>query len=247
MLSNAIRIHTTGGPEVMRLEQVETPPPGRGEVLLRQTAIGVNFMDIYHRTGLYKQALPFGLGGEAAAVVEAVGDEVTLFKEGDRVAYAGGPPGAYAERRVYQADRLIPLPGWIEDQVAASSLLKGLTAEYLLRRTHKVQKGEWILIHAAAGATGGIMCQWAKALGAHVIGSVGGAAKVAVAEANGAEHVVVTSEPTGKPPCETLPTASASMSSMTASVRIRSTPRWNRSRLAALWCPSATHQVRRRP
>jgi NADPH2:quinone reductase len=195
MLSNAIRIHTTGGPEVMRLEQVETPPPGRGEVLLRQTAIGVNFMDIYHRTGLYKQALPFGLGGEAAAVVEAVGDEVTLFKEGDRVAYAGGPPGAYAERRVYQADRLIPLPGWIEDQVAASSLLKGLTAEYLLRRTHKVQKGEWILIHAAAGATGGIMCQWAKALGAHVIGSVGGAAKVAVAEANGAEHVVVTSEP----------------------------------------------------
>jgi NADPH2:quinone reductase len=195
MMTNAIRIHATGGPEEMRLESVEVPAPAKGEVLLRQTAIGVNFTDIYNRVGLYKQALPMILGQEAAGVVEAVGEEVTLLKAGDRVAYAGGPVGAYAERRVYPADRLVPLPQWIDDRTAASSLLKGLTAEYLLRQTYAVRKGDWILIHAAAGATGGIMCQWARALGAHVIGSVGNPAKIAVAEANGAEQVVVTSEP----------------------------------------------------
>jgi NADPH2:quinone reductase len=195
MMTNAIRIHATGGPEEMRLEQVEVPPPGKGQVLLRQTAIGVNFTDIYNRIGLYKQNLPTILGQEAAGVVEAVGESVELLKEGDRVAYAGGPVGAYTERRVYPADRLVPLPHWIDDQTAASSLLKGMTAEYLLRQTYKVEKGDWILIHAAAGATGGIMCQWAKALGAHVIGSVGSPEKIAIAEANGAEQVVVTREP----------------------------------------------------
>jgi NADPH2:quinone reductase len=195
MTTNAIRIHANGGPEEMRFEPVELSAPGKGQVLLRQTAIGVNFTDIYHRVGLYRQTLPTILGQEAAAIVEAVGEGVELLKEGDRVAYAGGPIGAYAERRLYPADRLVPLPRWIDDQVAASSLLKGLTAEYLLRQTFRVEKGDWILIHAAAGATGGIMCQWARALGAHVIGSVGAPEKVAIAEANGAERVVVTREP----------------------------------------------------
>ncbi len=193
-MTDAIRIHATGGPEEMRLEQVEVPSPGKGEVLLRHTAIGVNFTDIYNRTGLYKQTLPTILGQEAAGVVEQVGDGVEMLKEGDRVAYAGGPVGAYAGHRVYPAERLVPLPGWIDDETAASCLLKGMTAEYLLRQTYPVQKGDWILIHAAAGATGGILCQWAKALGAHVIGTVGASEKIAIAEANGAEQVVLTSD-----------------------------------------------------
>jgi NADPH2:quinone reductase len=190
----AIRIHETGGPEVLRLEEVDVPAPGKGEVRIQQTAIGVNFTDTYNRTGLYKQTLPITLGHEAAGVVEAVGEGVLDVKEGDRVAYAGGPIGAYAAARLYPADRLVPLPDWIDDQTAASLLLKGMTAEYLLLRTYKVAKGDWVVIHAAAGATGGILCQWAKFLGAHVVGSVGSERKIPIAVANGAEKVVVTAD-----------------------------------------------------
>jgi NADPH2:quinone reductase len=194
MKTRAIRIHETGGPEVLRLEEIDVPAPGKGEVLIRHTAIGVNFTDTYNRTGLYKQPLPLVLGHEAAGIVEALGEEVQGLKEGDRVAYAGGPIGSYAQARLYPAERLVPLPDWIDDQTAASLLLKGMTAEYLLRRTFPVQKGDWIVVHAAAGATGGIMCQWANSLGAHVIGTVGSDRKIAIAEANGAEKVVVTSD-----------------------------------------------------
>ena len=186
-----VRIHETGGPEVLRVESIDLPAPGKGEVLIRQTAIGVNYTDTYNRTGLYQRPLPCVLGFEAAGIVEALGEQVEGFKAGDRVAYAGGPIGAYAEARIYPADRLVPLPDWIDDRTAASALLKGMTAEYLLKRTFPVQKDDWILVHAAAGATGGILCQWAKAIGAHVIGSVGSAAKIAIAEANGAMKVVV--------------------------------------------------------
>jgi NADPH2:quinone reductase len=195
MQVQAVRMHETGGPEVLRVEEIEVPPPGKGEVRIKQTAIGVNFTDTYNRTGLYKQPLPIVLGHEAAGIVEAVGEDVQGFKEGDRVAYAGGPIGAYAAVRLYPAERLVPLPDWIDDQTAASLMLKGMTAEYLLCRTSPVQKGDWIVVHAAAGATGGIMCQWAKCLGAHVIGTVGNENKVPVALANGAEKVVITSEP----------------------------------------------------
>jgi NADPH2:quinone reductase len=191
MKAQAIRIHETGGPEVLRVEEIDVPAPRRGEVRIKQTAIGVNFTDTYSRTGLYRQPLPIVLGHEAAGIVEAVGEDVQGLRVGDRVAYAGGPIGAYASARLYPAERLVPLPDWIDDQTAASVLLKGMTAEYLLRRTFQVQKGDWILIHAAAGATGGIMCQWAKFLGAHVIGTVGSDHKIAIAEANGAEKVVV--------------------------------------------------------
>jgi len=195
MRAKTIRIHETGGPEVLRVDEVEVGAPGAGEVLIRHTAIGVNFTDTYNRTGQYPRPLPCALGFEAAGVVEAVGEQVEGVKRGDRVAYAGGPIGAYAAARLYPAERLVPLPSWIDDQTAAALLLKGMTAEYLLKRTYAVKKGDWILSHAAAGATGGIVCQWAKALGAHVIGSVGSAGKISVAEANGCEKVVVTSDP----------------------------------------------------
>src|SRR5277367_6027724 len=151
MKTQAVRIHETGGPEVLRVEEVDVPAPGQGEVRIRQTAIGVNFTDTYNRTGLYKQTLPIVLGHEAAGVVEAVGDGVQGLKEGDRVAYAGGPIGAYAQARLYPAERLVPLPDWIDDQTAASLLLKGMTTEYLLCRTYPVRKGDWIVVHAAAG------------------------------------------------------------------------------------------------
>ena len=194
MKTKAIRIHETGGPEVLRWEEVEIGEPGPGEVRIRQTAIGVNFLDTYHRSGLYKLPLPAGLGSEAAGVVDAVGPQVEGFTVGDRVVYGGGPVGSYSEMRLFPADRLVPLPSWIDDQSAAALLLKGMTAEYLLCRTHEVQRDEQVLIHAAAGATGGIMCQWAKSIGAHVIGAVGSEGKVAIAEDHGADHVVVTSD-----------------------------------------------------
>ena len=195
MKAQAVRIYETGGPEVLRVEDIEVPLPAKGEVRIRQTAIGVNFTDTYNRTGLYKQPLPIVLGHEAAGVVEALGEGVQGLKEGDRVAYAGGPIGAYAAARNYPAERLVPLPEWIDDRTAASLLLKGMTTEYLLCRTYPVRKGDWILVHAAAGATGGILCQWAKFIGAHVIGTVGSQHKVAIAEANGAEKVAVTADP----------------------------------------------------
>jgi NADPH2:quinone reductase len=185
----AIRVHATGGPDVMQLEAVTVGRPGPGEVRLRHTAIGVNFIDTYFRTGLYKTALPFIPGNEAAGVVEAVGEGVREFKPGDRVAYIFGP-GTYVQERVVPADRLVPVPEGVSDEVAAAVLLKGLTAQYLLRRTFKVGPGHEILIHAAAGGVGLIAGQWAKHLGATVIGTAGSPEKVALALAHGYDHVI---------------------------------------------------------
>ena len=185
----AIRVHETGGPEVMRVEQVEVGAPGPGQVRLRHTAIGVNFIDTYFRTGLYKTALPFIPGNEASGVVEAVGDGVTNVRPGDRVAYIFGP-GTYVEARVVPADKLVPVPDGVSDEVAAAVLLKGLTAQYLLRRTFKVEAGQEILIHAAAGGVGLIAGQWAKHLGATVIGTAGSPEKVKLALDHGYDHVI---------------------------------------------------------
>src|SRR6185295_18278915 len=166
----AIRIHETGGPEVMKLEQVELPAPGKNEVQVRHTAIGLNFIDTYHRSGLYPVPLPSGIGLEAAGVIEAAGEGVTGLKPGDRVAYGTGSVGAYSEKRNYPANRVVKLPDRIADETAAAMMLKGMTARYLLRATYKVQPGDTILFHAAAGGVGLIATQWAKALGATVIG-----------------------------------------------------------------------------
>lgn len=190
-MTKAIRITETGGPEVMRWEDVAVGQPGRGEALVRHNAVGVNFIDVYHRTGLYPVPLPNGLGLEAAGVVEAVGDGVVDVQVGDRVAYAGGPLGAYAERRIIPADRLVPLPQGITDVQAAGMMLKGMTAQYLLRRTYRVQAGDTILVHAAAGGVGLILCQWAKHLGATVIGTVGSEEKAALAKAHGCDHTIL--------------------------------------------------------
>jgi len=188
-VSKMIRIHETGGPEVLRWEEAEVPAPGPGEVRLRQTAVGLNFIDVYHRTGLYRLPLPSGLGQEAAGVVEAVGAGVEVLRPGDRVAYCGaGAPGAYAELRNAPADRMVPLPAGVDDRTAAAMMLKGLTAWYLLRRIHPVQAGETILVHSAAGGVGLILCQWAAHLGATVIGTVGSPAKAALAAAHGCHH-----------------------------------------------------------
>ena len=189
-MSRAIRVHEHGGPEVMRWEEVEVPPPKAGEVLVRHTAVGLNYIDTYHRSGLYPLPLPTSIGSEGAGVVEAVGSGVTGFAPGDRVAYGQAPPGAYAERRVVPADRLVKLPDAIDDRQAASMMLKGLTAQYLLRRTYRVQQGDTILVHAAAGGVGLILCQWAKRLGARVIGTAGSAEKAALAKAHGCDEVI---------------------------------------------------------
>ncbi len=190
-MAGAIRIHETGGPEVLHFEQVEVGAPGPGQVRLRQTAVGLNYIDIYYRTGLYPPpSLPFIPGMEAAGVVEAVGPEVSDLAVGQRVAYAAGPLGAYAEVRLMPADRLVPLPDNISDDTAAAMMLKGLTAQYLLRRTFKVQAGQTILFHAAAGGVGLIACQWAKHLGATVIGTVGSDAKAELAKAHGCSHTI---------------------------------------------------------
>lgn len=190
-MTKAIRLHETGGPEVMRWEDVPDREPNAGEVLLRHTAVGVNFIDVYHRTGLYPVSLPSGLGLEGAGVVEAVGSGVVDVQPGDRVAYAGGPIGAYAERRIIPADRLVPLPHDITDQQAAGMMLKGMTAQYLLRRTFPVAAGDTILVHAAAGGVGLILCQWAKHLGATVIGTVGSEEKAELAKAHGCDHPIL--------------------------------------------------------
>jgi NADPH:quinone reductase len=192
MKTIAVRIHATGGPDVLRAEEVEVPPPGKGEAQLRQTAIGVNMLDTYHRSGLYPlPALPHGIGAEAAGVVEAVGEGVTEVKVGDRVAYAGGPPGAYAARRNVTAARLVPLPAAIDDRRAAASLLKGMTVEYLIRRTFRVERGMTVLWHAAAGGVGLIACQWLAHLGATTIGTVSSDAKAELARAHGCHHTIV--------------------------------------------------------
>jgi NADPH2:quinone reductase len=189
--THAIRFHETGGPEVLRWEEVAVGEPGAGEVRIRQSAVGLNFIDTYHRSGLYKVALPSGIGLEAAGTVEAVGSGVTEFRAGDRVAYCTGPLGAYAETRLFPAERLVKLPDGIVDRTAAAMMLQGLTAQYLLRRTHRVKAGETILVHAAAGGVGLILCQWGKHLGATVIGTVGSEDKARLATANGCDHVIL--------------------------------------------------------
>jgi NADPH2:quinone reductase len=191
-MTRAIRIAKTGGAEVLSFEDVSLKPPGEGEVRVRHTAIGVNFIDIYHRTGLYKLPLPSGLGLEAAGVVESVGAGVTRFRTGDRIAYASGPVGAYSEANNVVANRAVKIPDGVSDELAASLLLKGLTAHYLLRRTHKVVAGETILFHAAVGGVGSIAVQWARHLGATVIGTVGNERKVEAAKRLGCEHVIVS-------------------------------------------------------
>jgi NADPH:quinone reductase len=188
---HAIRFHKTGGPEVLAWDSVEIGKPGQGQVRLRQTAIGLNYVDTYFRAGVYPAPLPSGIGTEGAGVVEEVGPGVSEVKVGDRVAYAGGPLGAYAEARVMPADRLIVLPASITDRQGAAMMLQGLTVQYLIRRTYRVEKGDTILIHAAAGGIGLILCQWAKHLGATVIGTVGSDAKAELAKANGCHHPIV--------------------------------------------------------
>ena len=188
----AICIHETGGPEVLRWEGVEVGRPGPGEARVRHTAVGLNFIDVYHRSGLYKLPLPAVPGSEGAGVVEEVGPGVTEVKAGDRVAYAG-VVGAYSQVRLVRADRLVPLPGDIEDGMAAAMMLKGMTAQYLLRRTCPVQRGDVVLVHAAAGGVGLIACQWAKHLGATVIGTVSTEEKAALAHRHGCDHPIVTS------------------------------------------------------
>lgn len=186
----AIRIEAAGGPEVMKMVEADVGKPGPGQVRVRQTAIGLNYIDTYHRSGLYPLQFPSGLGLEAAGLVEEVGDGVTSLKAGDRIAYGTGPIGAYAQVRNLPANRLIKLPAAISDETAAGMMLKGMTARYLLRATYVVKPGDTILLHAAAGGVGLIMSQWAKALGATVIGTVGSDAKAAVARAHGCDHVI---------------------------------------------------------
>ena len=190
MRCHAIRIHETGGPEVLRWEEVEVGEPSAGDVLLRQTAVGLNYIDTYHRSGLYPVPLPGGIGLEAAAVVEAIGPGVTDLRVGDRVAYASAPIGAYAEWRLYPAERLVKIQPGVTDEQAAAMMLQGMTAEYLIRRTYPVRAGQWVLFHAAAGGVGLIACQWLRHLGARVIGTAGGAEKMAMARAHGCEHVI---------------------------------------------------------
>jgi NADPH2:quinone reductase len=188
-MAKAVRFHKQGGPEVLQLDEVPVGEPGAGQVRIRHTAIGVNFVDTYQRSGLYPMQVPQVAGNEAAGVVEAVGSGVTDLKTGDRVTYTG-LVGAYCESRVVPADRLVKLPKEISDLQAASMLLKGLTVHYLIFTTYKVQKGDTVLWHAAAGGVGLIACQWLKALGVTVIGTAGSDEKCALAKAHGAEHVI---------------------------------------------------------
>jgi NADPH2:quinone reductase len=190
-MAKAVRIHKHGGPEVLQYEDVTVADPGPGQARIRQTAIGLNFIDTYHRSGLYQLQMPSGIGLEGAGVVEAVGPGVTWVKAGDRVAYAGGPPGAYAEVRLIPADRLVKVPDGISDRTAAAMMLKGLTTQYLIRSTYRVQSGQTVLFHAAAGGVGLIACQWLKALGVSVIGTVGSDEKAKLAKAHGCEHTIV--------------------------------------------------------
>jgi NADPH2:quinone reductase len=190
-MTHAIRFHKPGGPEVLVWEEVELGTPGPGEARIRHTAVGLNFVDIYNRSGLYPVPLPSGLGSEAAGVVEEVGPGVTDLKPGDRVAYGSASAGAYAEERLIAADRLIKLPDAIDDKTAAAMMLKGLTVQYLIRQTYRVKAGETILLHAAAGGVGLILGQWAKHLGVTVIGTVGSDEKAKLAQAHGCAHTIV--------------------------------------------------------
>jgi NADPH2:quinone reductase len=190
-MAKAIRLYQHGGPEVLRLEEIETAPPGRGEIQVRHTAIGVNYIDVYDRTGLYPLRLPAVLGREAAGVLLAKGAGVRGLRVRDRVAYVHSEPGAYCEVRNVPAARVVKVPKGVSDEVAAAVMLKGLTAQFLLRRTLRVQRGDAVLVHAAAGGVGSLLCQWARALGATVIGVVGSDVKAALAKRNGCRHVLV--------------------------------------------------------
>ncbi len=191
-MAHAIRLYEIGGPDVLRYEQVEVGAPGPGQARVRHTYVAVNFIDIYHRTGRYPLALPNGLGSDAVGVVEAVGEGVTCVKPGDRVGYLFGPQGAYADVRVLPADVLIPLPEGISDRSASTLMMKGLTAQYLFRQVFPLHGGETILYHAAAGGVGLLACQWARALGVTMIGTVSTEEKAEVARANGCTHTIVT-------------------------------------------------------
>ena len=190
-MAQAIRFHKAGGPEELSFDTVDVPAPGAGEVRVRHTAIGVNYIDTYHRSGLYPLPLPSGVGTEAAGVAEAVGAGVTDFKRGDRVAYCTTAVGAYSTERNVPADKLVKIPDGVDDRAAASLMLKGLTVQYLFRQTHRLQAGETILFHAAAGGAGLIACQWARALGVTMIGTAGSDEKAALAREHGCAHTIV--------------------------------------------------------
>jgi len=190
-MSKAIRMHANGGPEVLKWESVPMPEPGPSEVLIRHEAVGLNYIDVYFRTGLYKTNLPATPGMEGAGIVRAVGSAVIDLKPGDRIAYAGGPIGAYATDRIIAADRVVKLPDSIDFKTGAAMMLQGMTAQYLLRRTFNVRAGQTILVHAAAGGVGLILCQWAKHIGATVIGVVSTEEKAEIAKAHGATHTII--------------------------------------------------------
>ena len=194
MKTNAIRVHKQGGPEEMKWETVDLPKVKEDEVLIKHTAIGLNYIDTYHRSGLYPMPVPLTLGLEGAGIIEEIGENVNGLKAGDRVAYASPPTGSYAEAKVMPADRLVKIPDNISDEVAAAIMLKGMTVEYLVRRTYNVKAGQTVLFHAAAGGVGLIACQWLKAIGATTIGTVGSEEKAALAKANGCDHTILYRE-----------------------------------------------------
>ena len=189
-MPNSIVIHEHGGPEVMKWEEISLQNPGRGEVLINQTKVGLNFIDIYQRSGVYPLDLPSSIGMEGVGVVESIGEDVENVKVGDRVGYVMGTPGAYTESRIYPADRLIKLPDFLSDSQAAAVLLKGLTVSYLINRTFAVKKGQTVLLHAAAGGVGLLACQWLSRLGVEVIGTVSTDEKAEKASAHGCHHTV---------------------------------------------------------
>ena len=194
MKTYAIRINNYGGPEVLEYCEVELPELEENEARIKHTAIGLNFIDTYHRSGLYPMDLPAGLGSEAAGIVEAIGNDVTSVKVGDRVVYTGRPPDSYSEKRNFDADQLVVIPDEIKDEQAAAIFLKGLTAWYLLRKSYKVQSGDDVLLYAAAGGVGLIACQWAKHLGARVIGVVSNDEKAMLAKSNGCDDIILSDE-----------------------------------------------------
>ncbi|MAR57527.1 MAG: quinone oxidoreductase [Rickettsiales bacterium] len=194
MKTNAIIVHKLGGPEEMIWEEVDVPVPSENEVLIKQNVIGLNFIDTYFRSGLYPAPLPTPLGMEASGIIEQVGANVTEFQEGDRVAYASPPLGSYSEKRVMPINNIVKIPNDISDELAAAIMLKGMTAEYLVRRTFEVKPGQTVLFHAAAGGVGLIACQWLKAIGANVIGTVGSDDKAKLAQANGCDHTILYKE-----------------------------------------------------
>ena len=187
----AIRFETPGGPDVLQWQDVEVGDPASGEIRIKHTAIGLNYIDTYHRTGLYPLPLPHGIGMEGAGVITAIGHDVTDLAVGDRVAYAGPPPGSYSEERLIAGSTVVKIPAGIDDETAAAIMLKGMTAQYLIRQTYPVKTGDTILIHAAAGGVGQIVCQWAKSLGATVIGTVGNEAKADMVRALGCDHPII--------------------------------------------------------